>query len=846
MDLPTCPACGQSILDDDVDDCPFCGAVLPSAHAAKPAKPKKKPRPAAKERAEKSEPEQAVAEKPAPPRATLKSLAAGSGDGADMGFDADAFEVDTLAAKRAVPVSRQRVKGRPFRVTCPMCDTVGFIPARAAGQDVRCANKECMVPIFTAPRLPRKPTTDSQAGKSGSSMQLLALVGGIVIALTAVGGAIYIFSGDEKIHDPYRGGTTTPPGPGPGPASDCGDGTCEGPEAPPVEETIRMVDLVPEILKAISNSTLDKDRNRSKPYCRRKASEAYAETGDIEAAYRHLQQLDKKFGSQYDFYHVPPLVAIAWYAIDAGQDDLAFEAVEAAWKRAQHPPARGRDRLDFTSQLATVLVAIGRTDEAQTLIDKVQDSGPRGQLSAYLQSVAAWGTYDLDEAITNGPMLPWSAPQAVAVTDVLSARGLWDEGLVWALDQTTPSARAECLSVWAAATTIADVPRERLPHGGDLAPAVEPLSPAGRATVFSRVAITWARVEKNDQARQALASAQTALATVPVPKPLAFPELKDAFDFKLPDRAPLELASRAAAEIGRVQMELGEREAAWKSVQTSLEFLRAMSPAPAAIISRIENGKADKANLERQLKQAFRDLPKNDVFKKRLRYLLICKDLKREADECFEIRSTLLSNVAEWGLGDELWKEIKTRSNDNIVDRREYYLGTSVPWILANSMRVDGNEALAGTIEKELASHEQKLPRRLAIRFETARLVDNGEYRKAGEMLSSYQRDFSWRALWATRLACRLVIVGELEPTFKLVSSINSVGDQVLREDVLELIAALATVNDLGLSIWSLLQDRSTPLPPTENVAIHCGLIAGVEELPKEAVAASPVEDETN
>ncbi len=28
MDLPTCPACGQSVLDDDAVDCPFCGASL--------------------------------------------------------------------------------------------------------------------------------------------------------------------------------------------------------------------------------------------------------------------------------------------------------------------------------------------------------------------------------------------------------------------------------------------------------------------------------------------------------------------------------------------------------------------------------------------------------------------------------------------------------------------------------------------------------------------------------------------------------------------------------------------------------------------------------------------------
>ncbi|MCC6972369.1 MAG: hypothetical protein IT434_19305, partial [Phycisphaerales bacterium] len=28
MDLPTCPSCGQSVLDDDAEECPFCGGAM--------------------------------------------------------------------------------------------------------------------------------------------------------------------------------------------------------------------------------------------------------------------------------------------------------------------------------------------------------------------------------------------------------------------------------------------------------------------------------------------------------------------------------------------------------------------------------------------------------------------------------------------------------------------------------------------------------------------------------------------------------------------------------------------------------------------------------------------------
>src|SRR5204862_4590036 len=51
MDLPTCPACKQSVLDDDAVDCPFGGA--PMKGGAAPARPT----PAAKSPAAKSAPD---------------------------------------------------------------------------------------------------------------------------------------------------------------------------------------------------------------------------------------------------------------------------------------------------------------------------------------------------------------------------------------------------------------------------------------------------------------------------------------------------------------------------------------------------------------------------------------------------------------------------------------------------------------------------------------------------------------------------------------------------------------------------------------------------------------------
>ena len=52
MELPSCPSCGQSVLDDDAADCPFCGAAMYGSSGGKkpaapqPNKPEKEAKPA--------------------------------------------------------------------------------------------------------------------------------------------------------------------------------------------------------------------------------------------------------------------------------------------------------------------------------------------------------------------------------------------------------------------------------------------------------------------------------------------------------------------------------------------------------------------------------------------------------------------------------------------------------------------------------------------------------------------------------------------------------------------------------------------------------------------------------
>ncbi|HEV8001753.1 MAG TPA: hypothetical protein VGP63_17845, partial [Planctomycetaceae bacterium] len=183
MDLPSCPSCRQSVLDDDAEVCPFCGAPMKGGSAAPAGRPVARPATAAPRPATRPETKgpSSAGLKPslpagaaAPPAKSAKagaamSQAAPSGPsaakvapgksvaarattnpsldakpapsppgGATGLFDegGDPLDVKTTLGRNAIPASKQKTKSRPHKITCPMCETVGYIPQSAAGKEV--------------------------------------------------------------------------------------------------------------------------------------------------------------------------------------------------------------------------------------------------------------------------------------------------------------------------------------------------------------------------------------------------------------------------------------------------------------------------------------------------------------------------------------------------------------------------------------------------------------------------------------------------------------------------------------------------------------------------------------
>ena len=191
MELPTCPACGQSVLDDEVDECPFCGASM----SGEPSKTGTKPAPKPAQPSTKKTP---VEEKPADktpsakPSASVPKPAAKEAEQETDENDPFAVEkVEKSGTGKVIRLNSKPVKGRSHKVICPMCDTAGFTSRKAAGHEVRCPNPDCRLPVFTAPEIKKKEPVEEEVASSAFSPPVL--IGSGITAVVVIGGIVWFF-----------------------------------------------------------------------------------------------------------------------------------------------------------------------------------------------------------------------------------------------------------------------------------------------------------------------------------------------------------------------------------------------------------------------------------------------------------------------------------------------------------------------------------------------------------------------------------------------------------------------------------------------------------------------------
>ena len=812
MDFPVCPSCGQSVIDDDVADCPFCGSSMSgkpgTKSVKKPAAPAVKPAAA-----------QQAAAKPAgaKPSAPVRASAGKSQPDDDFPFD-----TEVPGAKTAVQAMPNPSKGRSLKVVCPMCETEGYVPPTAVGKDVKCANAKCMVPIFKAPA----PTVEAPPPPAPEKKGNLIVVGGVTMAIMAAIGAAAVFlpgmldtkpkpptMSDEDKAMLSESTKTKPITVSATPGTKLEDPKPEGTPAKPAADKLPN-ELITAAIKQLNDAcTMNPPRQRSKAVCRQLAADACIRAGDVKAANEHLSQL-AVVGSTY--YRVEPSVTMFWHSW-AGDKTTAGKVLDAALDDARKLPTRGRNQMEVASQLAAALVVAGRMYVALEQLKEHQSADAEGQLSARVQ-MASDGR--LTRVTKNLAVLPWTRPQAVATTASLVAHDQLTAARSWAEAQPGEDSKLECLAVWAEGLAF----KQSKPGPANATPgideAIKGLSAAMKARVWARAACGRFAAGDLEGASATLKLATTELASVAIPVEPQMPSIKATVNYKLPADAPLVQAATAAAEIAFAHtLWPDHRKQAEEALDQSLAFARGLAPAWAAVSERNDQ-------LERLGLSGLRDLMKTELALKSddqanqsaNRYRTVLKELVTASQRRFILQANTMSRLIEAGLTDKVWSVVSDRSAETNASRRDDFLGTSLVGELLERLRGTETEKII-----QGAVGGASIPRPDAV--VVMELLQQNPA-QAAEHVSKLAVESGQRDDIALTLATSLAASGNVELTFAFISKIE---DIVLKEEAYRLSGALLAQRGHADAVWKQIAALQQA---TEKASLSRGLIMGLKAGP--------------
>lgn len=820
MDFPVCPSCGQSVIDDDVEDCPFCGSSMKAKPGSKPA--------AAKATPAKAAPKPAGAATRTPEPATKAPVPAKPGARPGPADDFP-FEAEIPGAKTAIQAMPSQSKGRTLQVICPMCETPGYVPPTAVGKEVRCANTKCMVPIFKAPA-PKSEAPPPPPPKKSNLM----MVGGMTLLVVGIAGGIVFYVMSQPTNKtPQKGGGLSEealaemaamkanqkpadvlPGASgrdkPLPTTLGGDDTKKtaNPKTP--------VEFIAAALKQLNASCLTGEpRQRSKPYCRQLAADACFRSGDSKSANEHLAQL-VIVGSTVPYYRIDPSLQMFWSAWSAGDKANAGKILDGALSDTQRLPKVGRTQLEIASRLAAALAATGRTKEALELLEIHQSPLLEGQLSARVQLASDGRTSRLTMSHS---VLPWTKPQAVAATASLVIHGQPAAGRAWAEAQTPEDAKVECLAMWA--ETLAAHPKAGTDTTAEITDAAKGLNPAQAARVWARTAC--GRFVAGDQtgAAVALKTAQDLIGTVAAPQEPVMPDIKPAVSYKLPAATPLVQQATAAAEIAYAHSLWPDHlPQAEQALELALTFARGLAPASPAVAARVEHAdQAGSSGLREILKKEF-GLKKDDEADQRVKtYRKVLNELENASERRQDLQEKILSRLVHVGLKEKVWAVVSNRSAEANPSRRDDFLNTSLIGELLDAFKgTETEKSIQGAIGNTT-------PQQTDFAF-VRDLLKQKDVAQAGHFVSRLNSNSGHRDDVALTLATYTATTdnGELALSF-----IVKLEDMVLREEAYRLVGALLTQRGKSEAVWNQV---NAVLQATEKASLCHGLVVGLKAGP--------------
>lgn len=828
MDLPTCPACGQSVLDDDAQDCPFCGSPMKGGTGK--AAPRTPPKAAVKPPVAK--PGAKAAESGASLPAVNKPAAKASKADKPSGDDDDPFGSDESTAT-AVAVSPKKSPGKTHEVKCPMCETSGFVSPKAAGQPVRCCNPECLVPVFNAPKIEKPEAPPPPPPPKRSSVPMY--IGVTVVTLIVCAGVVwYLVNSDDALQTQPEVRYVPPPSAPGGNKPDEPkkiDDTDAVALAPAAEEAVanQLKQQIRQLLERIKEDARQAPQTR-KAACRQLAALAYAEAGTEAEVKEQLLQLRNVAPGQTQ-NEILPLVALAWTKLKAGDKAGFKKDVDTALSYADKIPKFGRDSVQSTIALAVALAADGQIEPAIELLDKhTTDDAIDENLAAALFIVQERGSFDLTAPLPGRSLNAWEFPMRVATTVIVVVHGHPDEARNFAAKLPEP-ARTECLMAWAVAWAGPAAGADAVPRVSTVVDAAKGLSPAGNARVLA--ALADARFGRGDEksAADLVGKAVAALGQIAPLPPVKLEGYRPILEYKPPPAMESKQAALAAGQIAEVQAGLKQPDEAWKSVLRAFDYLRGIAPSPGLISARVAENENKRQTVQARLKKDFDITDVQAANRKFTDFRDYCKELKQLSDTRFDLETRILIQIVERGILDPVWELVQSRSNDTDLNIQEPFLTeTWLPMLLGARYDAAANEEKRDEVLNAVETPVE------AFGIALQRLIDADDVAGSAELIHAQRAPVAAGEI-ALQLACRLVTDGKIVPALKLVAGLK---DELLRADGLRLIAGLAASRQQAAA----LEKAAAGLPklsPPEWAALKTGLVEGlVRILPPPAPPAPP------
>jgi hypothetical protein len=723
-----------------------------------------------------------------------------------------------------------------------MCETVGYVPRSAAGKDIRCANRECMVPVFTAPRPEKKVEEEKASPKKLTAKNLM-------MGLTMVGALS--FAAWMTITT-WSNGPRTNPQPteqARGVAVPVGNGkdADKGVNPAPVQNPLTVSEERGAILQRMAIAAEDKGHNRSRPLCERITAHTAADCGDLELAGRLLERLQKAENGLI-FYRVPPLTSIAWRQLKSGDRTAAGKTLDDCLSAAADLPVEGVFSIDSAAWLAAALTAAGRGKEAQSLVQRFPSSGPAGRLAAAETRAIAWNSCDIDREDQNRPLLDAPSLQLPVVVEITVASGFPKEALQLAQSVSDPKLQVECEVAWLEA-----VQRAKSASGGKPPAAPDPSAPDAEAVLAKLKPATLARcharfallrLQDNDRAgaETELKAALTALGAAKAGHEFELPLAEGIYRWQPSDTGPARQDALAFAAIAHVQAQLGQAEAANRNLAAALDCLRASAPSPSAVDAKEKVNRKDRAGLQSQLRTALK-LPETRLDQAVRQYGANLKSLGVAAAARFEMETEILDAALPWAEPEEMWKLIGKRITAGDPDRREPYLTTPLPWLLIVRLKYRGGQTdadKAAPIENAVGGTPTNPQARLVAAIAQSKEASPSEIVRFIKTIKEIERADLER--YELILADRLVKSDQFPKAFEVARKIE---DPILKEEAMQWSVALACRLGHGRDVKKILLAANSSFLPTELVAAWRGFLIGLlaheRAEPASATAAPPV-----